>query len=117
MTLTPAPAIYRRWPVVALSLLTLTLAGPSQAASSKAVTIRIVNFEFTPAIVTVAPGAIVTWINGDEDAHSVVSDTKAFHSPALDTNDRYSFTIAAAGDYAYHCGLHPHMVGKILVRR
>jgi plastocyanin len=33
----------------------------------------------------------------------------------LDTNDSFSFTFAGAGTFDYFCGLHPHMVGKIIV--
>ena len=100
-----------------LSLLALgMIADPGQTAPAKAATIRIANFDFGPGVVTVAPGATVTWINADEDAHTIVSDSKVFHSKPMDTGDQFSFTFQAPGDYAYHCGLHPHMVGKIVVR-
>jgi plastocyanin len=100
-----------------LAMAALALAATAaHATAPKAVTVHIANFAFAPAVVTVAPGGVVTWINDDDDAHSIVSDKAAFHSAALDTKDHYSFTFAATGDYAYHCGLHPHMVAKILVR-
>ena len=92
-------------------------AGPAGAAQAKAVTVTIAKFAFTPGVVSVPVGASVTWINNDDDAHSVVADGKAFRSAPLDTGDRYSFTFQAAGTYAYHCGLHPQMVGKIVVTR
>ena len=38
-----------------------------------------------------------------------------FKSKALDTDDSYSFTFTAAGDYTYFCSLHPHMTGAIKV--
>jgi plastocyanin len=87
------------------------------AQAAKAVTVTIAKFAFTPGVVSVPVGASVTWINNDDDAHSVVADGKAFRSAPLDTGDRYSFTFQAAGTYAYHCGLHPQMVGKIVVTR
>ena len=96
--------------------LTLVLTASAQAAQPMAATVHIANFEFGPQTITVAAGATVTWVNDDDDAHSVVSDAGAFHSAAMDTADKYSFTFKAAGDYAYHCGLHPHMVAKVLVR-
>ena len=34
---------------------------------------------------------------------------------ALDTGDTYEFTFTKAGDFAYFCGLHSHMQGKITV--
>jgi plastocyanin len=34
----------------------------------------------------------------------------------LDSDDRFSFTFAKAGEYAYFCSLHPHMTGKVVVK-
>lgn len=88
---------------------------PAKAAAGTQ-TVRISNFAFAPAVLTVAPGTTVTWTNMDEDPHTVVSNTRVFRSGALDTGDRYSFTFAAPGDYAYFCSLHPHMTARIIVR-
>lgn len=87
------------------------------AIPAKGVVIKIANFDFGPKTITAPVGATVTWTNTDDDAHSVVADNKAFRSAPLDTGDSYSFTFAAAGTYGYHCGLHPQMVGKIVVTR
>jgi len=46
----------------------------------------------------------------------VVEKSTTFRSKALDTDDSYSFTFASAGTFDYFCGLHPHMVGKIIVK-
>jgi len=92
-------------------------AAAEAAAPAKGAIVKIANFEFGPTTMTVPVGATVTWTNADDDAHSVVADNKAFRSAPLDTGDSYSFTFAAAGTYAYHCGLHPQMVGKIVVTR
>jgi len=71
--------------------------------------VRIRNFAFVPAVVTVAAGTTVTWTNADEDPHSVVAHRKAFRSGALDTGGKFSFTFKSVGAYAYFCSLHPHM--------
>jgi plastocyanin len=78
--------------------------------------IKIDNFTFSPAELTIAPGTTVTWVNHDDIPHSVVDKNKAFRSKALDTNNSFSFTFANAGAYDYFCGLHPHMTGKIIVK-
>ena len=39
-----------------------------------------------------------------------------FKSPALDTNDKFSFVFDKAGTYKYFCSIHSHMVGTIVVR-
>ena len=76
--------------------------------------ITIDNFTFSPAQLVVKAGTTVTWKNQDDIPHTVVSAGK-FKSKALDTDDSYSFTFTAAGDYPYFCSLHPHMTGTIKV--
>ena len=88
--------------------------GAVAAQEPNAVTID--NFTFGPSELTIAVGTTVKWVNHDDIPHSVVDKNKAFRSKALDTDDAYSFTFASAGTFDYFCGLHPHMVGKILVK-
>lgn len=85
-------------------------------AAEEANVVTIDNFTFTPPELTVAVGTTVKWVNHDDIPHTVVDKNKAFRSKALDTDDAYSFTFASAGTFDYFCGLHPQMVGKIIVR-
>jgi len=78
--------------------------------------VTIDNFTFTAPELTVAVGTTVKWINHDDIPHNVINKENAFRSKALDTDDSYSFTFASAGTYAYFCGLHPQMQGKIIVK-
>src|ERR1700676_3223233 len=78
--------------------------------------VTIDNFTFTAPELTVAVGTTVKWVNHDDIPHNVVDKNKAFRSKALDTDDSYSYTFASAGTFDYFCGLHPHMVGKIIVK-
>jgi plastocyanin len=80
--------------------------------------ILIDNYQFSPNSLTVPAGATVTWINKDSDVHTVTADgtSPAFKSPGLDTDDKFAFTFTNAGTYSYHCSLHPHMTGKIIVQ-
>ena len=84
--------------------------------AATAMEVRIDNFTFSPATLTVAPGTTVTWVNGDDIPHAVAAKDRSFRSKVLDTDDRYSFTFATAGEYEYFCTLHPHMVGKVIVK-
>jgi plastocyanin len=34
----------------------------------------------------------------------------------LDTDESFSHTFTAAGNYTYFCSIHPHMTGKIIVK-
>ncbi len=78
--------------------------------------VRIDNFNFTPPTLVVAPGTTVTWTNADDDVHTVVEKDRKFKSAGLDTNDTFSQTVTAQGEYEYFCSLHPRMVGKIVVK-
>jgi len=91
--------------------------GAGQASAQNAdAKVTIDNFTFAPAELTVSVGTTVAWNNHDDIPHSVVEKNKLFRSKALDTDESYSFTFTQAGVYDYFCGLHPHMVGKIIVK-
>jgi plastocyanin len=91
----------------------MLLLAPMAVADEARVTID--NFTFSPATLTVKPGTKVTFVNHDDIPHTVVGVTGGFRSKALDTDDSYAFTFETAGDFAYFCGLHPHMTGKVVV--
>ena len=86
----------------------------SGAHAVETTNVMIDNFTFEPAQLTVKVGSTVTWKNRDDIPHTVVSAGK-FRSKTMDTDDSYSFTFTAAGDYKYFCSLHPHMTGVIKV--
>ena len=107
--------------VAVLVALVLALAPSSPAAdqpgpAAGAGQVAIAAFAFTPASIEIAAGQSVTWVNRDETPHQVVSADKRFRSPGLDTGETYSFTFAQPGSYPYFCGLHPRMVGTVVVR-
>jgi plastocyanin len=83
-------------------------------AVDAATNVTIDNFTFAPAELTVKVGSTVTFTNHDDIPHTVVSAGK-FRSKTLDTDNSFSFTFTAAGDYKYFCSLHPHMTGMIKV--
>lgn len=109
-------------------MLSVTLRGPGKfaiaaalflwlggaPASAEETSVTIDNFTFSPAELTVKVGTTVTWKNHDDIPHAVVSAGK-FKSKTLDTDDSFSFTFTAAGEYKYFCSLHPHMTGTIKV--
>jgi plastocyanin len=92
------------------------LAVAAVAAQDTTNVIAIDNFTFTPPELTVAVGTTVKWVNHDDTPHLVVNKDKVFRSTALDTDDSYSFTFTSAGTFEYFCGLHPQMVGKVVVK-
>jgi plastocyanin len=73
------------------------------------------NFTFKPDTITVPVGTTVVWENDDDIVHTVVALDGAFCSPALDTEDKFSFTFDKAGTFEYFCSLHPYMKAKVVV--
>ena len=93
------------------------LAASSGDNSASGATVKIDNFSFGPATITIPAGSTVTWTNNDDVPHVVTSDDgKMFKSKALDTDDHFSFTFAKPGTYNYYCAIHPKMTAKIVVQ-
>jgi plastocyanin len=88
----------------------------SGQAHAEEMTVKIDNFTFNPAELTVKPGTTVTWVNGDDTPHSVVEAGGKFHSKPLDTGEKFTMTFADAGEITYFCGIHPKMTGKIIIK-
>ncbi len=102
-------------PVIGAMLAFGTVAA-QDATKKDANEITIDNFTFTPKELTVAVGTTVKWLNHDDIPHTIVEKKTTFRSKALDTDDSYSFTFTSAGTFDYFCGLHPHMVGQVIVK-
>jgi plastocyanin len=83
------------------------------AAAGKA-EVKIDNFNFSPAALTVKAGTQITWTNGDDIPHTVVSNG-TFKSKVLATGEKFTFTADKPGTYSYFCSIHPNMTGKVVV--
>jgi plastocyanin len=95
----------------------LTAAGEAVvAAAASPATVKIDNFAFTPATLTVTAGTTVIWKNEDDSPHRIGDKDGTLKSAALDTDDTFSHTFGAPGEYPYICTIHPYMVGKIIVK-
>lgn len=100
---------------LAIAETTLNAASGSSAGALRPISIS--NFTFAPAAVTVQVGQELTWVNEDDDPHTVLGADPGspLKSPALDTGDKYSVKLARPGTYRYFCSLHPHMTGVVNV--
>jgi plastocyanin len=92
------------------------VAANGQQTPAKAADVKIDNFSFGPAAVTVPVGTTITWTNHDDIPHTVVSTDGVFKSKVLDTDEKFSFTFDKPGSYAYFCSIHPKMTGKVVVQ-
>jgi plastocyanin len=106
--------------VAVLGIAAIGAKNPAVAAQQKpqSAEVKIDNFSFGPANLTVSVGSTVTWTNRDDIPHTVSSadDPKVFKSKVLDTDGKFSFTFTKVGTYAYFCSIHPKMTGKVIVQ-
>ena len=104
-----------------LIFVSLGLAGEMKGAdntSSQRNRIEIKDFAFNPQTLTVKSGEKVTWINRDDEPHTIVSVEKQFKkSSALDTDQEFTIATGAPGTYTYFCSVHPKMTGTIVVMK
>ena len=81
-------------------------------------------FEPDTFTVSLAAGGKVKWTNRDLSMvyggqgvthHLVSDDGTTFISPNIAPGNSYTATFTAEGTFAYHCTIHPGMVGPIVV--
>ena len=105
---------------VAIAIVLLLAGSPNVTANAQPpaanAEVKIDNFSFGPATITVPVGATVTWINRDDIPHTVVSTDGVFKSKVRDTDETFSYTFAKAGTYPYYCSVHPKMTGQVVVQ-
>lgn len=103
--------------VVAVSALAGAVAPAFGEQAGQTHKVEIRNFAFAPNDITVPAGSHIVWTNRDDEPHTLVSASGAFKpSQALDTNDSFEIVLDKPGTYRYFCGIHPMMVGTIVVR-
>lgn len=91
----------------------LLLAGAAPGDKPAAVVIK--GLSFSPADLTVSPGATVTWTNADDRDHEVKAADGTFASGNLSPGKTFVYTFKSVGTYTYGCSLHPRMKGKVTV--
>ncbi len=108
----------RSW-ILGLVIVSIALgigsASRADAAPAEA-PVKIDNFSFTPATITVPVGTTVRWTNRDDIPHTVVADDKTFKSKALDTDEQFTYTFTKPGTYNYFCSIHPKMTAVVVVK-
>ena len=81
--------------------------------------VEIRGMAFHPAVLTVAPGDTVVWINRDVVPHSAT--TAGGGGPRWDTGELQQgqdgrYVPHRAGEAPYVCTLHPTMQGKLIIQ-
>jgi plastocyanin len=84
------------------------------SSSTETAQISIVDFNFSNPI-TVGTGGTVTVTNNDGVDHTWTSDDGAFDSGVLASGATFEFTFTEAGEFNYHCEIHPSMTSSVAV--
>src|ERR671911_304773 len=84
-------------------------------APSTTMTVDISNHAFNPAQLNVAPGTTVTFVNNDTEPHTATADNGVFDTGVLEPGYSFDVFFDGSGTVTYHCELHPHMQGSIIV--
>jgi plastocyanin len=72
---------------------------------------------FVPSPTTASLGQRVIWKNGDTRTHDIIQDANTFTTPNITAGASAApVTMSTRGTFAYHCGIHPSMVGTITVQ-
>jgi len=77
--------------------------------------IHIKNFAYVPDSVTIPAGSTVKFVEDDEVPHTVTASDGSFDSGNLNQKQTWTHTFAKVGTYAYYCGYHTYMKGKIVI--
>ncbi|MDG2027099.1 MAG: plastocyanin/azurin family copper-binding protein [Acidimicrobiales bacterium] len=80
---------------------------------------------YTPPVIVVDAGTIVTWRNEDSVVHTITSGRSdgnvgtpdgRFDSGNIERPDTFTVTFTEPGEYDYYCLPHPWMRGRVIVR-
>lgn len=78
--------------------------------------VTIIDFAFMPASLNVSAGDTVRWTNQDAAPHTSTSDTGIWDSGTLTNGHSYMRAFAEAGNFPYHCTVHPMMMASVTVQ-
>jgi plastocyanin len=115
MALTACGSSSSSTPASASATATGSSAGQKTVTSD---TIVIKNFMFSPASITVSPGAVVTVKNEDSVAHTVTekADSKLFNTGPVSPGQTKTFKAPdKPGSYPFLCTIHQYMTGTLVV--
>lgn len=110
---------YRLLKLPVIMIFTLFLFSGSSIALAASNTVKqhiiiISGFEFSPKVIKVNNGDIITWHNQDIAPHNIakLSDQSVL---SVDLLKGETFSLQIDSELSYLCGLHPSMQGKIFL--
>lgn len=70
---------------------------------------------YSPTIIQISPGTMVTWKNNDSVVHTVTDLDGKFDSRLILPDTSWQYAFYNEGKYNYFCTLHPWMKGLVIV--
>lgn len=101
------------------ALVAVVLAGAGAIACRPVASHRTVdlrNLAFQPALVTVALGDTITWVNLDVVPHTASATDSTWDSGAIAGAGVFTRVADRRGSFSYACRYHPDMTGRLVVR-
>lgn len=114
----PSPTTETATPTEAMESKEATGAMEKEADElTKGTTIKVKNFTYVPATLTVKAGEKISYTNLDVAGHSVTSDdAKSFDTGVVGKDQSVTFTAPSKpGSYGFHCTPHPSIKGTVIV--
>jgi len=107
--------------VLALGAAACGSSSPAAPTVAADVTISMVgdrgNQSYAPNPTTVRVGQTVAWKNNDTTVHDATQDASRFQTGTINAGSTSApVTMSTAGTFAYHCTIHPGMVGTLVVQ-
>ena len=103
--------------LLASSAMLLSSGIPLRAAEPQTVEVRITDYRFEPAELTIRVGTTVRWINAERrTSHSILLHGEhGFESERFFPDEHFEHRFDVPGVYTYGCGPHTEMHGEIVV--
>jgi plastocyanin len=89
----------------------------AQEMSARRHRVTIKGFQFTPAVVVVAPGDTVVWVNRDLVPHTITARDGSWDSHGVAQNATWEMHVTDSTASEYICRYHPMMQGRLVIRR
>ena len=92
-------------------------AAENSAAQAATINVEIGDNLFAPVTVNAKVGDTITWTHKGQRPHDVTADNGSFVSPRRMMNGQtFSYTVTAAGTFAYQCTIHTGQIGSLVVQ-
>ena len=107
--------------IVILIITTLLVVGCTQDSDVEELEANVFlrDLTYEPAELTVSAGTTVTFINEDNETHTIVAGTRDVPTgefeETLEPGESFSFLFEVPGAYDYYSSVYPGMEGRIIV--